>query len=1457
VRSRLAAVLVSAMALSGWAVVNAPQSAAAAPTEAPIIHPATFDSASPNPILGWDSVPGASKYHVQISDSPSFGSLLYQADTVGLQVTPDKNLPLATLYWRVAAEDATGHAGPYSSTDTDQGTFKTTWDRSPDLVSPADGKVLNFPNDPAVFTWAPLSGAKSYELQVDDSPDFVGAQDFKTTSTSYVLAEPQTINQTYYWRVRGISVDSSIVSQWNPLPTDPQRSYTYSWTGVPTDLRSTTQRVDADHPAIPQLSDVTLTWTPAAGASKYEIQVSPNRDFTNNVTVDAVVDGAAYTPEPTLNNTSYYWRVRAIDAAASPHNGTWSEVQTFTRVASPAPELVSPQPASGNPGDVADVLDTPTLKWTPVDHSAYYELQVSANDPSFTNLSTTFSCITNHTEWTPLLSSTGGTAPGSCTLDSMTWASGNTYYWRVRGVDVPSGVLGIWSSASNGAFRIVRTLAGPTYEQPANGATVSVPSLSWDAVPGALSYRVTVLNSNNSPVVDGVTTYATSYTPTTALTAGTYSWYVQSVDVTNSVSGVAVGGARTFTLGGSPATAANPNPTSATNPVAVRMPALAWDAVASATKYTVRYSVNGISQGTLIPSTVYPAYTPTSAPLAPGTYSWTVDAYNGTTLLSSSTTSADFTITTVASADKATFDTWYQTPHADPSDTTSPATDVRCTGGVCGDTPTFTWTAVPDATSYAVTVSYDKDFTNIARTYTTRYTTLTPRDSYLDSQAGQAYYWFVSPCVNFPSPSHTACAAGAQDPVANAGAPSFKKRSNGVSLCPLDDTSSSDPALCPLSQSDPDPNRQLTLSWADYLKSSTTPTDGSGGAADPASQEAKQYRLQVSNVADFSTLLDTQVVDGTSYTPTVHTYPVGPLWWRVQAIDNSGNSLTWSAPATVTRTLPAPVQNPTTDPVTHSSTVGGAPLLTWQPSAFAAKYNVEIYPDTTFTPQAKIAGASGSSKFAAFTPSSSLAPGTYAWRVQAVDADGKVGPWYTDSIHTTDPSVDKAPFTFTIGTSAPTLQSPRDGVHLNSGNVLFRWGPVSQATQYQWQLSPTILFGAGTISQKTVMTAWSPQSPFADGLWYWRVQALDAAGNVLASSDLNSLTKDATPPTVTALSPTSSLAVDGSISATFSENVTNVTAAAVRVVPSTGGSALAGTVVSTGMTAVWTPSQPLVPGQTYTVSFTSTPVDAFGNALVPRSWAIRTSTQVENTSPALVEHWDRDSASAALGGTYDSSNAKGSSATYHFTGTSISLLGARMKTGGYAAVYLDGVKQSSTVSFYNGTTQYRRVVWSKSGLPAGSHTVLVSVLGTKPGAATDHWVYVDGFQTGSTQVDQSNAAVHEAFGRLTKSGTSGGSYDTITHATSGDTSSRPSYNLTFRGTGISVYGVRSPSSGKAAVYVDGKLKSTVDLRSTSTVTASLASVSGLADKVHTLRIDVVGTKTGTGSSVGIDYLRIV
>jgi hypothetical protein len=66
-------------------------------------------------VLDWEPAAGAARYRFQVSASSTFGSLLYSGDTSATSATPPSELPLGTLYWRVAGIDAAQSVGGFSS----------------------------------------------------------------------------------------------------------------------------------------------------------------------------------------------------------------------------------------------------------------------------------------------------------------------------------------------------------------------------------------------------------------------------------------------------------------------------------------------------------------------------------------------------------------------------------------------------------------------------------------------------------------------------------------------------------------------------------------------------------------------------------------------------------------------------------------------------------------------------------------------------------------------------------------------------------------------------------------------------------------------------------------------------------------------------------------------------------------------------------------------------------------------------------------------------------------------------------------------------------------------------------------------------------------------------------------------------------------------------------------------
>ena len=233
-------------------------------------------------------------------------------------------------------------------------------------------------------------------------------------------------------------------------------------------------------------------------------------------------------------------------------------------------------------------------------------------------------------------------------------------------------------------------------------------------------------------------------------------------------------------------------------------------------------------------------------------------------------------------------------------------------------------------------------------------------------------------------------------------------------------------------------------------------------------------------------------------------------------------------------------------------------------------------------------------------------------------------------------------------------------------------------------------------------------------------------------------------PTVREVAQNASTSLTSTYTIAFSENVTGLSTSSITVHGQTTNADVAGTVsMPDAHSATWKPNVPLVPGETYRISLGSAIHDEAGNALTATYSDVRASPVVENIAASLQRRWDRDPSSQASGGSYIVDRLAGSRAELTFTaaaGTTVSLYGIRMADGGYAAVYLDGVKKT-TASFY-ASRAGRFLVYRSRALSSGKHTISIRPTGTKPAASSAAWVRVDNTLVGATITQETSFRQH-------------------------------------------------------------------------------------------------------------------
>ena len=132
------------------------------------------------------------------------------------------------------------------------------------------------------------------------------------------------------------------------------------------------------------------------------------------------------------------------------------------------------------------------------------------------------------------------------------------------------------------------------------------------------------------------------------------------------------------------------------------------------------------------------------------------------------------------------------------------------------------------------------------------------------------------------------------------------------------------------------------------------------------------------------------------------------------------------------------------------------------------------------------------------------------------------------------------------------------------------------------------------------------------------------------------------------------------------------------------------------------------------------------------AWAQAVTTRVEENDPSVkyTGIWFSGSRSDLSGGTIVESSDSNGTASLTFNGTEVRWIGFKAPWAGIAEVYLDGILRA-TVDTYAPTEQAQVLMYTASGLSAGSHTVTIKVTYTWNASSVSAWIVVDAFDVTS------------------------------------------------------------------------------------------------------------------------------
>lgn len=257
------------------------------------------------------------------------------------------------------------------------------------------------------------------------------------------------------------------------------------------------------------------------------------------------------------------------------------------------------------------------------------------------------------------------------------------------------------------------------------------------------------------------------------------------------------------------------------------------------------------------------------------------------------------------------------------------------------------------------------------------------------------------------------------------------------------------------------------------------------------SVETPSYTIQVSTDPGFLTFAINQSGTATtSFTPGSALNAGTLYYWQVLAVRSSGTVLATGAPWSFTTVSATPAPFTMIAPANTSTGLSLTPTFSWNTSAGAASYTLQVATDSGFSNlvinQAGIAVTS-------FTPTTPLTASTaYFWKVLAVS---------TNSMTATG-----APWAFTTG-SAPSntviLTAPTSGATGTSRTPTFTWSSTGVTpASYTLQVSTDPAFGTSVINQSGISSTSSTSSTTlaATTLYNWRVQSFDSGNTLLATS---------------------------------------------------------------------------------------------------------------------------------------------------------------------------------------------------------------------------------------------------------------------------------------------------------------------------------------------------------------------
>jgi hypothetical protein len=299
-----------------WWFRNGPSALPATPSP---VSPANGANVAGTSItFTWTQAARACNYYFQLATDPAFTEVVFGqwlGNYIGITFDgfPDDG---QVYYWRVAAGNAVGGSSPFSAARSVTN-GPSAPPATPAQVSPANG--ANVPGTSITFEWSQAARANDYFFQLAADAGFTEVLygQWIGNFIGITFSDLPDDGQIYFWRVAARNARGS-----SPF------SGAWSVTNGPSAPPATPAQVSPANEATVAGTSISFTWTQAARANDYLIEVAIDSGFTELVFGQWVGNalGATVSGFPD-NGGVYFWRVAARNALGST---PFSSTRVFT-----------------------------------------------------------------------------------------------------------------------------------------------------------------------------------------------------------------------------------------------------------------------------------------------------------------------------------------------------------------------------------------------------------------------------------------------------------------------------------------------------------------------------------------------------------------------------------------------------------------------------------------------------------------------------------------------------------------------------------------------------------------------------------------------------------------------------------------------------------------------------------------------------------------------------------------------------------------------------------------------------------------------------------------------------------------------------------------------------------------------------------------------------------------------